>query len=91
MRDPFGFAEEGDNVCGGVDAATSGPALCGVFSDSRCYVLQWRHVWGKNVEVGDVCCKIQVIDGQKLLVILVGKDVGFYDGAEYYPPYVPLP
>ena len=46
---------------------------------------------GGNVEVGDVCRQLQVIDGQKPLGILVGENVGLYGDAECYLPYVPLP
>ena len=38
-RDPYVFAEEGDDGGGGADAATSGPYLCGGVIDSCCYVL----------------------------------------------------
>ena len=45
-------------------------------------LLQGRHTWGKKVEVGDVCCHIQVIDSLKVLGILIGENVGSYEGAE---------
>ena len=40
-------------------------------------------MWGKKVEVGDVRRQFQVIDGQKLLGILLRKNIGLYGGAEY--------
>ena len=82
-RDPCGFVEEGANGGGGADTATSGPALCGCVVDSRCYVLLWIHEWVKNVEVGDVCRQLQVVDGQKPFRILIGENFGSYGGAEY--------
>ena len=82
LRDPCGFAEEGSNGGGSADTSTSVPALCGVVIDSCCYVIQWHHAWGKNVEVVDVCYQLPVIDGQKPLGVLVGEDVGLYGGAE---------
>ena len=80
--DPCGFAEEGADGGGSSDAATLGPALYGGVIDSCCYLLQWRHVLGEKVEVGDVRRQIQVIDGQKPLGILIGENVGSYGGAE---------
>ena len=47
-------------------------------------------MWGKNVEVGDVCCQLQVIDGQKYFGVLVGEDVLSYGSSECYSPYVTL-
>ena len=37
---------------------------------------------GKNAEVGDVCCQLQVINGQRSFWVLVGEDVGSYGSAE---------
>ena len=82
-RDTCGFAEEGGNGGGGVDAVASGPAaLYGGVINSCCYELQWSHAWGQKVEVGDVRLQIQVIDGLNPLGILTGDNVGVYGGAE---------
>ena len=79
-HDPCGFVEEGDD--GGVvaDGEMLVPDLYSGVINSYFYVLQWRHAWGKNVELGNVCCHIQVIDGQKPLGIIVSEDVGSYGG-----------
>ena len=83
--------QRGNNGGGGADAATLGPALCGSVVNFCCYVLQWRHAWGEEVEVGDVRRQLHIIDGQKPLGIFISENVGLYGGDECYPPYVPLP
>ena len=62
--------EEGDD--GGVvaDGEMLVPDLYSGVINSYFYVLQWRHAWGENFEVGYVRRKLQVIDGQKPLGIL---------------------
>ena len=81
-RDPYGFAEEGNNGGSGANAATLGPYLCGGVVDSYCNVIQWRHAWGQNVEVGNVRHQLQVVDGKKPLGILIGENVDSYGGAK---------
>ena len=55
---PRGFSEEGvdgDGVsC--ADAAPVGPAFCGGVVHPCGDVLEWRHAWGEQVQVGDVSC-----------------------------------
>ena len=56
IRDPCGFTEEGADGGDGAEASMSVPTLCDGVVNSCCYVLQWRHVWGEKVEVGNVLC-----------------------------------
>ena len=72
-RDPCGFSEEGADDGGGAETATTGQALCSGVVDPCYDVIKWRHAWGENVEVGDVRCQLQVIDGQKPMGILIAE------------------
>ena len=54
-------------------------------------VSEWRHAWGKQVQVGNVRYQIKVIDGYKFTGIIICENVGPYGGAKCKPPYVPIP
>ena len=53
---PCGFSEEGSDVGSCADAAPVGPYFCGGVVYPCGDVLEWRHEWGKQVQVGDVIC-----------------------------------
>ena len=53
---PHGFSKEGADGGSCDDAAPAGPAFCGGVVHPCGDVLEWRHAWGEQVQVGDVRC-----------------------------------
>ena len=88
---PCGFSEEGADGGNCSDAATMGPAFYGGVFHPCGDMFKWRHAWGKQVQVGDLRCQLEVIDGYKSIGILICENVGPYGGAKCQPPYVPIP
>ena len=80
---PSGFSEVGADVGSYSYAALTGPSLCGSVVHPCGDVFKWRHVWGEQVQVGNVRCQLEVVDGEESVGILICENVGSYGGAKY--------
>ena len=87
---PCEFSVDGDHDSSCDDAATTGPTFCGGVVHPFGDVFEWRHAWGKQVQVGDVRCQLEVVDGEESVGILIRENVGSYGGAKCYSPYMPI-
>ena len=79
---PSGFLEEGANGSSCDDAAPAGPAFCSGVVNPCVDVLEWRHAWSEQVQVGDVRCWLEVVYGEKSVGIRIRENVGSYGGAK---------
>ena len=75
-----GFLEEGADGGSCADAVPTGPAFCDGVVHPCGDVLEWRHAWGKQVQVGDVRYQLKVIDGKESAGIIICENVGSYGG-----------
>ena len=79
---PSGFSEEGANGGSCANAAPTVPALFSGVFHPRGDVFEWLRVWGEQVQVGYVCCQLEVIDGEESVGILIRDNVGLYGSAK---------
>ena len=79
---PSSFSEEGANGGSCADTTPAGPVFCGGVIHPCGDVLEWRNAWGEQVQVVNVRCQLEVVDGEESVGIPIRENVSLYGGAK---------